>query len=63
MDQDDKFFTPKSQTDVLRELIINTLRHTQGNRKRAAEILMMGRTTLFRKIRDLEIQEKEWRNG
>jgi DNA-binding NtrC family response regulator len=35
---------------VERELILQTLRTTRGNRSKAAELLGWGRTTLWRKI-------------
>ena len=36
---------------IERELIVNTLTSTRGNRSRAAGILGWGRTTLWRKLK------------
>jgi hypothetical protein len=50
-----------SWTLVKRQLIVEALRFTEGNFKKAAELLDMGRTTLYRKIQEFEIQPEEWR--
>jgi DNA-binding NtrC family response regulator len=39
-----------------RQLLTQTLRHTEGNQLKAAEILGMTRGTLRKKIRSLDIQ-------
>ena len=41
--------------NIERELIINTLNHTNNNKTKAAEILQMNRKTLYRKIINLNI--------
>ena len=43
--------TDKDWPTIEKELIINTLTQTRGNRTRAAEILGWGRTTLWRKLK------------
>ncbi len=42
-----------------RETIVGALREAEWNKSRAAEILGIGRTTLYRKIRSLRIEEGE----
>jgi len=49
-----------SWTLVKRQLIVEALRFTEGNFSKAAELLDMGRTTLYRKIREFEIRAEEW---
>lgn len=53
---------PPPDTSVIlneRERIIATLLHTGGNRKKAATRLQMSRTTLYRRIEKLQINEAE----
>ncbi len=49
-----------SLTMMKRKLIIDALRACGGNKQRAAELLEIGRTTLYRKMKELEIQSWEW---
>lgn len=42
-----------------REAIIGALRDAEGNKSRAAEILGIGRTTLYRKMRTLKIDDEQ----
>ena len=58
MEEDAEF---PSLTLVKRGLIVEALRFTEGNKTRAARILEMSRTTLWRKLREFEITEHEWR--
>ncbi len=41
--------------EVERKAIANALRHTEGDRSRAAELLGIGRTTLYRKIKEYNL--------
>ena len=47
--------TPSSLDDVIREHILKVLRHTNGNKMRAARILGVGRYTLYRMVERLGI--------
>jgi transcriptional regulator of acetoin/glycerol metabolism len=47
-------------TEAKRRAIIRGLRAARGNVAEAARLLMVGRTTLYRKIAELEIQPHEW---
>ncbi|WP_446680547.1 helix-turn-helix domain-containing protein [Arthrobacter methylotrophus] len=42
-----------------RDAIVAALRDAEGNKSRAAEILGIGRTTLYRKMRALKIDDEE----
>lgn len=46
--------------DTVRAAIVAALRAANGNRALAARRLMIGRTTLYRKIRDLDIRPHEY---
>ena len=46
---------PQSLEDVQREHIIQVLRQQKGNIKATAQILGISRTTLYKKIRDYDI--------
>ncbi len=48
---------PLSKEDVQREAIVKALRRTGGRRKEAAKELFMSERTLYRKIKDLGIDE------
>ncbi len=48
---------PLSKEDMQREAIIKALRHSGGKRKEAAKELFMSERTLYRKIKDLGIDE------
>ena len=45
-------------TDMERELILQSLRRTNGNKKLAAKLLNLKRTTLIEKIKRIGIAEK-----
>jgi two-component system response regulator HydG len=44
-----------SMNDMEKNHIANTLRHTDGNRERAAKILGIGARTLYRKLKEYEL--------
>lgn len=48
---------PLSKEDVQREAIVKALRHTGGKRREAAKELFMSERTLYRKIKELGIDE------
>ena len=48
---------PLSKDDVMREAIVRALRRSGGKRKEAAQELFMSERTLYRKIKDLGIDE------
>lgn len=48
---------PLSKEDVQREAIVKALRHTGGKRKEAAKELFMSERTLYRKIKELGIDD------
>lgn len=50
----------KALVEVIREAIVEALVHSRGNISEAADILMIGRTTLYRKMKDLEITQAEF---
>ena len=47
----------KTKADVQREQIIRALRHNNGRRREAAAELFMSERTLYRKIKELGIEE------
>jgi hypothetical protein len=51
---------PKALWEVMREAIVDALIYSNGNMAQAAKILMIGRTTLYRKMRDFDICESEY---
>lgn len=50
----------RALVEVIREAIVVALAEANGNLAHAASTLMIGRTTLYRKIKDLEIKEGEF---
>ncbi|MBQ5879268.1 MAG: helix-turn-helix domain-containing protein, partial [Alistipes sp.] len=48
---------PRTKDDVLREQIIRALRRNGGRRRETAKELFMSERTLYRKIKDLGIEE------
>jgi transcriptional regulator with PAS, ATPase and Fis domain len=52
----DEFTGPKTLKSMERFMISETLRRHKGNRKLAAKDLGIDYSTLYRKIRDLEIE-------
>ncbi|MBR5830252.1 MAG: helix-turn-helix domain-containing protein, partial [Tidjanibacter sp.] len=53
----DEPLRPLSKEDVQREAIVKALRRNGGKRKDAAKELFMSERTLYRKIKDLGIDE------
>jgi DNA-binding NtrC family response regulator len=51
---------PISKDQVLREAILEALRRNGGRRKLAAQELFMSERTLYRKIKDLNINDNEY---
>ena len=51
---------PMNLRAMERQLVAETLRRYDGNRKRAARDLGIDTSTLYRKIRDLKIEKPEW---
>lgn len=55
--------TPTEATSIVplhvleRRAILNAIEHTQGDRTRAAELLGIGRTTLYRKLKEYRATE------
>jgi DNA-binding NtrC family response regulator len=49
--------------EAKRRAIVDGLRATDGNMKQAAQLLMVGRTTLYRKVAELDIRQAEWRSA
>ena len=47
----------RTKADVLREQIVRALRHNNGRRREAAAELFMSERTLYRKIKELGIEE------
>lgn len=52
--------TMRAMVEVVRDAIVQALRENHGDRRKAAEALMIGRTTLYRKIKDLAIEPREY---
>jgi len=50
----------KTMVEVVREAIIDAMREARGNKDHAAYLLNIGRTTLYRKLHELEIRPEEW---
>jgi DNA-binding NtrC family response regulator len=55
----DESLQPAPLEAVEREHILATLRHTRGNKRRAAQLLGIARSTLIQKVRRYEIQLAE----
>lgn len=51
---------PPSMCEVERAAIIDMLYYTLGDKERAADLLMIGRSTLYRKIRDYDVGPAEY---
>ena len=51
---------PKALWEVMRGAIVDALIYSNGNMAQAAKILMIGRTPLYRKMRDFDICESEY---
>jgi hypothetical protein len=51
---------PPSLVEVMRKAIVDALIHTNGDRVEAAALLMIGRTTLYRKCIDFEVKPHEY---
>ena len=49
--------TPKKLFAIEKEAIAKTLALTHGNKRQAANILGIGRTTLYQKIKEYRIKE------
>jgi DNA-binding NtrC family response regulator len=49
--------------DIERRVIEAALRETRGNRRRAAEMLGIGERTLYRKIKEFQVPEKDYLQG
>lgn len=50
----------RAMVEVVRDAIVQALREHRGDKGKAAEALMVGRTTIYRKIRDLNIRPHEY---
>ena len=48
--------------EAKRWAIVEGLRAAKGDMTEAARLLMVGRTTLYRKVAELEIRKTEWRS-
>jgi DNA-binding NtrC family response regulator len=55
-DETIEFRPGMTMSDLEREAIIATLRSVDGNRRKAAEMLRIGERTLYRKLREYDIQ-------
>lgn len=53
---------PAPLWEVIRAHIVATLCYTNGDVARAAEILEIGRTTLYRKLEEFEIEHRRERH-
>jgi DNA-binding NtrC family response regulator len=51
---------PKTVIEAVRETIVNGLRATHGSKDGAAYVLQMGRSTLYRRLQQLEIRPEEY---
>ena len=45
-----------TMAELEREAIVATLKQVRGNRRKAAEMLRIGERTLYRKLREYDIQ-------
>ena len=54
---DDHQVIPATKADMMREQIIRALRRNGGSRRAAAAELFMSERTLYRRIKDLGIEE------
>jgi DNA-binding NtrC family response regulator len=57
---DEQISKPQSKDEALREAILNALRRNGGRRKMAAQDLFMSERTLYRKIKELNINDDEY---
>lgn len=55
--------TPVTLAEAERMAIVSAMRYCMGNKEGAAWKLGIGKSTLYRKIRELEIREEEWAGG
>lgn len=55
-------FTPQKLDDVVKEHIINTWQYYHRNTWRAAKALGVGRTTLYRKLKQYGLETKKDRS-
>jgi transcriptional regulator of acetoin/glycerol metabolism len=53
---------PKSIIEAVREAIVDGLRATHGSKDGAAYVLDIGRSTLYRRLRQLDIRPEEYSN-
>jgi len=51
---------PYSLVEIERKAIVDALKYSLGNKEFAADILMIGRSSLYRKISDYEIEPWEY---
>ena len=51
---------PMSMVEAQRHAIVAALRYTYGDMAGSAYHLGIGRATIYRKVRDYEIQVEEW---
>jgi DNA-binding NtrC family response regulator len=50
---------PQTKDEMLREAIVSALRRSNGKRKEAAKLLFMSERTLYRRIKEFDIDEKD----
>ncbi|MBE6209482.1 MAG: sigma-54-dependent Fis family transcriptional regulator [Rikenellaceae bacterium] len=51
--------TPQTKDEMLREAIVSALKRSNGKRKEAAQLLFMSERTLYRRIKEFGIDEKD----
>jgi DNA-binding NtrC family response regulator len=47
-----------TMAEIERTAIVNALRETRGNRRKAAELLEIGERTLYRKLKEYQVPEQ-----